>query len=47
MAMTEVAVRSLVYAGERQDEITRAQQLKDACKAAGLKGITFRDAANY
>jgi len=23
------------------------QQLKDACKGAGLKGITFKDAANY
>jgi hypothetical protein len=23
------------------------QQLKDACRAAGVRGITFRDAANY
>jgi hypothetical protein len=23
------------------------QQMKDACKAAALKGIVFRDAANY
>lgn len=30
-----------------QPRIVRSQSMKDACKEAGLKGISFHDAANY